>query len=126
MGCGASVEPLQPIEDLVEGEMLEATKQLWLWEDPAATKQVTMVSSGVMMKVLSTETKDGPGNSGMVQVEALKSQGWITSWARGGSTGNGPKTGFLKRVGGGTAPEGTLAKPEPADAPVMEEKEMGA
>lgn len=114
---------MEVIEDPKEGETLEALKDLWLWDSPAAKKQITMIASGKQMKVLSTELKEGVGNAGFIKVEALKCEGWVTIWAKGGTTGTGPKTGFVKRIGGG--PAETLAKAEPAAAQT-EEKAMGA
>lgn len=126
MGCGPSAEPTPVLEEVKEGEFLIATKDLWLWEDERALKQLTMCSKGALMKVLGTEIKEGPGHSGFIKVECMKMTGWLTIWAKGGSTGNGPKQGFVMRKGEG-GPSETLAKMEPA-APVTEVKEtaMGA
>jgi len=124
MGCGAS-EEIKPIEDLKEGDCLEGVKDLWLWDSPKAEKQVTLIGQGKMIKVLGSEVKEGPGNSGFIRVEALKCEGWVTIWARGGSTGNGPKAGFVKRINA----DGTPIAPK-ATGPALhdwkEDRAMGA
>ena len=44
MGCGGSV-PVEVIEDPREGETLEALKDLWLWDSPAAKKPYLRIES---------------------------------------------------------------------------------
>ena len=124
MGCGPSAEPTPVLEEVKEGEILICAKDLWLWETATAQKQLTLCSKGAQMVVLGTEIKEGPGHSGFIYVECLKMKGWLTIWARGGSTGQGPKQGFVVRKEGGTGSE-ALAKPAPAAAEVKSEA-MGA
>ena len=112
------------LEEVKEGEILICAKDLWLWETATAQKQLTLCSKGAQMVVLGTEIKEGPGHSGFIYVECLKMKGWLTIWARGGSTGQGPKQGFVVRKEGGTGSE-ALAKPAPAAAEVKSEA-MGA
>jgi len=118
MGCGGSSEPTPIYEGdsaLKEGDEIVGTKDLWLWDGPGAVKQVTLIGKGAKMKVLGSEVKEGAGNAGFIRVEALKCEGWVTIWAKGGSTGNGPKNGYVTKLAGGSPSESsTAASSEPA------------
>ena len=124
MGCGPSAEPIPVLEEVKEGEILICAKDLWLWETATAQKQLTLCSKGAQMIVLGTEVKEGPGNSGFIYVECLRMKGWLTIWAKGGSTGNGPKQGFVTRKEGGASQ--TLEKAPPAAPAAVKEEVMGA
>lgn len=102
--------PVLEAADLKAGEMLAPTKELFMWDGPQAGKQLSRVPAGTPCKICDPlEFKEGFGQCGYIKVECAGTEGWISIWAKGGSTGNGPKTAHCKRADGSGGSEASTA-----------------